>query len=90
MRTRVCICTMLLAFCHVPMNAQALSMRLPPGRSRFHLLLFVVAKMQSSAPATPGQTSVAGPPASASGATSTSEATLPDAPQSPTENLPIA
>ena len=31
MRTRACICTMLLAFCHVRMNAQALTMRLPPA-----------------------------------------------------------
>lgn len=33
MRTRACICTMLLALCHVRMRAQALTMQLPPDRS---------------------------------------------------------
>ncbi len=33
MRTRACICTMLLAFCHVRMKAQTLTMQLPPDHS---------------------------------------------------------
>ena len=33
MRTRACICIMLLAFCHAGMKAQTLTMQLPPGRS---------------------------------------------------------
>ncbi|MGC1783378.1 MAG: LPS assembly protein LptD [Acidobacteriaceae bacterium] len=33
MSTRACICIMLLAFCHVRIRAQALTMQLPPGRS---------------------------------------------------------
>src|SRR5487761_1242381 len=58
MRTRVCICTMLLAFCHVRMNAQSLTMRLPPGRSGIHLLQFAAAKMQSGGLPASSQNSV--------------------------------
>ncbi len=90
MRTRVCICTMLLAFCHVRINAQALTMRLPPGQSGIHLILFAAAKMQSGAPTTSSQNSVASTSASSSNAASPSDATLPNAPQSAAENLPIA
>jgi len=84
MRTRVCICTMLLAFCHVRMNAQALAMRHPPGQSGIHLILSAAAKKQSGAPTTSSQNSVASAPAS------TSDANLPEAPQPAADNLPIA
>ena len=86
MRTRVCICTMLLAFCHVRTNAQALAMRHPPGQSGIHLILFAAAEIQSGTPATSSQNSTA----SASDAASTSGTNLPNAPQPATENLPIA
>lgn len=36
MRTRACICTMLLAFCHVRMKAQTLTMQFPPAHSGIH------------------------------------------------------
>ena len=90
MRTRVCICTMLLAFCHVRMNAQALVMRLPSGRSGIHFILFAAASMQSSTPATANQNSAATASPPAPDTAPTSNANLPDAPQSATENLPIA
>ena len=43
---------MLLAFCHVRMNAQTLTMRLPPAHSGIHLLLAVAAKTPQNAPDT--------------------------------------
>ncbi len=36
MRTRACICTMLLAFCHVRMKAQTLTKQFPPGHFGLH------------------------------------------------------
>ena len=90
MRTRVCICTMLLAFCHVRMNAQALTMRLPPGGSGIHLILFAAAIWRSSAPTNSSQNAVTATPTSATNASSISDANLPDAPQAGTDNLPIA
>jgi LPS-assembly protein len=90
MRTRVCICTMLLAFCHVRMNAQALTMRLPPARSGIHLILLATAKAQSTAPTTSSRNSAAPAPSPTSNATLTADANLPDAPQSATDNLPVA
>ena len=77
---------MLLAFCHVRTNAQALIMRFPPGQSGIHLILFDAAKMQSGTSTTPSQNSVT----SASNDTFTSDANLPDSPQAATENIPIA
>ena len=90
MRTRVCICTMLLAFCHVRMNAQALTMRLPPGPSGIHFLLFAAAKTQAAAPTPSRRNSDAIPSTSTPHAAPTSSANLPDAPRSAAENLPIA
>jgi LPS-assembly protein len=80
---------MLLAFCHVRMNAQALTMRLPPGQSGIHPILLVAAKMQSTAP-TPSSRESAPRASSASDPAPTSDANLPDAPQTAPENLPIA
>jgi LPS-assembly protein len=90
MRTRICICTMLLAFCHVRINAQALTMRLSPGQSGIHPILFVAAKLQSAAPTPSSRKSVPTASSSASDSTPTSDANLPDAPQTAPENLPIA
>ncbi|HVA17431.1 MAG TPA: hypothetical protein VMV59_06925, partial [Candidatus Dormibacteraeota bacterium] len=81
---------MLLAFCHVRTNAQALTMRLPSVHSGIHLILHAAAKMQSGAATTSSQNSAATASTSASNAAPTSNANLPDAPQAATENLPIA
>ena len=86
MRTRVYICTMLLAFCRVRMNAQALTMGLPHGHSGIHRVVLAAAKMQPGAPPVSSQNSIS---ASSSTAPS-SNSPLPDAPQPATENLPIA
>ncbi len=92
MRTRICICTMLLAFCHVRMSAQALTMRLLRGHSGMHRVVLAAAKVQPGAPPAPTSsrqsTSTAAPSSSASAPAS--EANLPDAPQAAPENLPIA
>ena len=81
---------MLLAFCHVRMNAQALTLPLPSGRFGIHFLLFAAASMQSGTPPTANQNSTAAPSKSAPDPTPTSNTNLPDAPQSAAEKLPIA
>ena len=85
MRTRICICTMLLAFCHVRMNAQTLTMRLPPAHSGIHLLLAVAAKTVRNLHDTQPEFSYI-----RIERYFTSAANLPDAPQSAIDNVPIA
>ncbi|HVC90558.1 MAG TPA: LPS assembly protein LptD [Acidobacteriaceae bacterium] len=81
MRTRVCICTMLLAFCHVRMEAQALTMRLPP----------FISGTQRAVVSTPkSQPTSSDSSEDSSSSSSSSSAVLPDAPQAALDNLPIA
>ncbi|MES2222194.1 MAG: LPS assembly protein LptD [Acidobacteriota bacterium] len=80
MRTRVCICTMLLAFCQVRTNAQALAMRLPPVHSPIHLTQSSDEQSNGDTPATSSQNSPTLP----------SDEPLPNAPQSATSKIPIA
>ena len=84
MRTRVCICTILLAFCHVRTNAQTSAMQHLPARSPIHLIPWSASKLQATAPDASSRNSTA------SAAASASDENLPDAPQAATDNLPIA
>jgi LPS-assembly protein len=81
---------MLLAFCHVRTNAQALTLRHPPSQSGTSFILMAAAKIQSSPTTTSSQNSFTPASASTSDATPTSDANLPNAPQSASEPLPIA
>ncbi len=76
MRTRACICTMLLAFCHVRINAQALTMQLPPAAE------CGPSSTASSAPPIPDSEN------KPSGAAASD--VLPDSPASNLQDVPIA
>jgi LPS-assembly protein len=81
---------MLLAFCHVRLNAQPLAMQLPPVRFGIALMLHSSAKTQSSTPTNSTTNSVPTAPSSNADFAPTSNANLPDAPQSAADDLPIA
>ncbi|MGH9615587.1 MAG: LPS-assembly protein LptD [Acidobacteriaceae bacterium] len=71
---------MVLAFCHVRISAQPLITRLPHGRSEIHFILFSATTPHQSQPSS----------LNSAGESSAQDASLPDAPKSALENLPIA